>query len=200
MIGNINQYNYLFNDYIDFGVIFLARPEKEPKTELARRFREVRRILGFTERKQFAEHLGVTAGSIGTYETGISEPTASALSKYKEICGVSLDWLITGKGEMFADIAKAKAVGFKPQAIPAGVMKKLGHLAYTTYYDVQITLSPEDVAELAAELYGRLQEFIQNIYDMEEVEATLPLLKLHLKRQIEAEKTQQTTKKETKAP
>lgn len=170
----------------------MARPEKEPKTELARRFREVRRVLGLTERKQFAKHLGVTAGSIGTYETGISEPTASALFKYKEICGVSLDWLITGKGEMFADIAKAKAAAFKPQAISAGVMKKLGHLAYTTYYDLQITLSPEDVAD-----YGRLQELIQNIYDMEEVEATLPLLKLHLKRQIEAEKAQQTTTKET---
>ncbi|WP_273759690.1 helix-turn-helix domain-containing protein [Bartonella sp. ML70XJBT.G] len=175
----------------------MARPEKEPKTELARRFREVRRALGFTERKQFAEHLGVTAGSIGTYETGISEPTASALSKYKEICGVSLDWLITGTGEMFADIAKAKAAGFKPQAIPVGLMKKLGHLADTTYHDAKIILSPEDVAELAAELYGRLQELIQNIYDMEEVEATLPLLKLHLKRQIEAEKAQQTTTKET---
>ncbi|WP_034988862.1 helix-turn-helix domain-containing protein [Bartonella senegalensis] len=169
----------------------MARPEKEPKTKLARRFREVRRILGFTERKQFAEHLGITAGSIGTYEMGISEPTASALSKYKEICGVSLDWLITGNGEMFTDIAKAKAAGLKPQAIPAGVMKRLGYLAYTTYRDAQITLPPEDVAELAAELYGKLQELIHNIQDMEEVEATLPLLKLHLKRQIEAEKAHQ---------
>ncbi|GAA4659159.1 helix-turn-helix transcriptional regulator [Bartonella pachyuromydis] len=174
-----------------------ARPEKESKTELTRRFCEVLRVLGFTERKQFAKHFGVTVGSIGTYETGISEPTASALSKYKEICGVSLDWLITGKGEMFTDTDKAKAAGFKPQAIPAGVMKKLGHLVYTTYYDVQIILSPEDVAELAEKLYGKLQELIQNIYDMEEVEATLLLLKLHLKRQIEAEKAQQTTTKET---
>ncbi|ATP11788.1 hypothetical protein BHOIPH791_05300 [Bartonella henselae] len=166
----------------------MARPETEPKTELAKRFREVRRILGFTERKQFAEHLGVTAGSIGTYETGVSEPTASALSKYQEICGVSLDWLVTGNGEMFTDMAKAKAAGFKPQAIPAGLMKRLGHLAYTTYHDAKITLPPEDVAELAAGLYGKLQELIHNINDMEEVEATLPLLKLHLKRQIEVEK------------
>ncbi len=189
---NINQYNY-----IDFGVIFLARPEAEPKTELAKRFREVRRILGFAERKQFAEHLGVTAGSIGTYETGISEPTASALSKYQEICGVSLDWLVTGNGEMFIDIAKAKASGFKPQAIPAGLMKKLGGIAYTTYRDANIKLPPEDIAELAAELYGKLQELIQNINDMEEVEATFPLLKLHLKRQIEVEKAHLTTTQDT---
>ncbi|EJF79374.1 Helix-turn-helix domain [Candidatus Bartonella washoeensis] len=178
---------------VDFGVIFWARPEAELKTELAERFREVRRILGFTERKQFAEHLGVTAGSIGTYETGISEPTASVLSKYQEICGISLDWLVTGNGEMFTDMTKAKASGFKPQAIPARLMKKLGHLVYTTYYDAKITLPPEDVAECAARLYGKLQELIQNLNDIEEVEATLPLLKLHLKRHIEAEKAQCTT-------
>ncbi|WP_144753061.1 helix-turn-helix domain-containing protein [Bartonella saheliensis] len=166
----------------------MARPEAKPKTELAKRFREVRHALGFTERKQFAEHLGVTAGSIGTYETGISEPTASALSKYQEICGVSLDWLVTGHGEMFSDMAKAKAAGLKLQAIPAGLMKKLGHLVYTTYHGANITLSPEDVAELAAELYGKLQELIQKLNDMEEVEATLPLLTLYLKRKIEAEK------------
>ncbi|WP_273717533.1 MULTISPECIES: helix-turn-helix domain-containing protein [Bartonella] len=171
----------------------MARPEAKPKTELAKRFREVRRALGFTERKQFAEHLGITAGSIGTYETGISEPTASALSKYQEICGVSLDWLVTGNGEMFSDMAKAKAAGFKPQAIPTGLMKKLGHLAYITYHDAKINLPPEDVAELAAELYGKLQEFIQDINDMEEVEATMPLLKLHLKRKIEIEKAHQAT-------
>ncbi len=175
----------------------MARPEAEPKTELAKRFREVRRALGFTERKQFAEHLGVTAGSIGTYENGISEPTASALSKYQEICGISLDWLVTGNGEMFMDIAKAKACGFKPQGIPSGLMKKLGHLVYTAYHDAQRELPPEDIAELAAELYGKLQELIQNIHDMEEVEATFPLLKLHLKRQIESKKAHRATPQDT---
>ncbi|WP_208432185.1 helix-turn-helix domain-containing protein [Bartonella doshiae] len=166
----------------------MARPEAEPKTELAKRFREVRRILGFTERKQFAKHLGITAGSIGTYETGISEPTASVLSKYQEVCGVSLDWLVTGNGEMFSDMAKAKSSGFKAPTIPTGLMKKLGRIAYTTYRDANIKLPPEDIAELAAELYRKLQELVQDINDMEEVEATFPLLKIHLKRQIEAEK------------
>ncbi|PIT70426.1 helix-turn-helix domain-containing protein [Bartonella tribocorum] len=167
----------------------MARPEVKPKTELAKRFRKVRHALGFTERKQFAEHIGITAGSIGTYEIGISEPTASALSKYQEICGVSLDWLVTGNDEMFSDMAKAKAAGLKPQGIPVGLMKKLGHLAYTTYHDAKIDMPPEDIAELAAELYGKQQELIQNLNDMEEVEATMPLLKLYLKRKIEVEKT-----------
>ncbi|WP_208434876.1 transcriptional regulator, partial [Bartonella taylorii] len=123
----------------------------------------------------------------GTYEIGISEPTASALSKYQEICGISLDWLVTGNGEIFMDMAKAKAACFKAPILPSGLMKKLGRIAYTTYHDANIKLPPEDIAELAAELYGKLQELVQNINDTEEVELTLPLLKLHLKRQIEAE-------------
>ncbi|WP_455476136.1 helix-turn-helix domain-containing protein [Bartonella sp. B17] len=175
----------------------MARPEAEPKTELAKRFREVRRVLGFAERKQFANHLGITAGSIGTYETGISEPTASALSKYKEICGVSLDWLVTGEGEMFMDMTKAQAAGFKAPILPSGLMKKLARIAYTTYRDAKIKLPPEDIAEIAAELYGKLQELVQNINDMEEVELILPLLKLHLKRQIETQKAHLETTQNT---
>ncbi|WP_455466721.1 helix-turn-helix domain-containing protein [Bartonella sp. B39] len=175
----------------------MARPEAEPKTELAKRFREVRRVLGFAERKKFAEHLGITAASIGTYEIGISEPTASALSKYQEICGISLDWLVTGEGEMFSDMAKAKAAGFKAPTIPSGLMKKLGRIAYTTYRDAKIKLPPEDIAELAAELCIKLQELVQNINDMEEVEATFPLLKLHLKRQIETERAHLETTQNT---
>lgn len=86
------------------------------------------------------------------------------------------------------DMVKAKAAGFKAPTIPTGLMQKLGRIAYTTYRDAKIKLPPEDIAELAAELYRKLQELVQNINDMEEIELTLPLLKLHLKRQIEAER------------
>ncbi|WP_019220010.1 helix-turn-helix domain-containing protein [Bartonella florencae] len=168
----------------------MARPEKEPKTELAKRLRKVRSLLGFKECKQFAKHFDISETTMRNYETGLREPPASILRVYKNRCGISLDWLVTGEGEMFTDAAKAS--GFKSQTIPAGLMKKLGHLAYTTYHDANTTLFPEDVAELAAELYGKLQELIENLNDMEEAEATLPLLKLHLKRKIEAEEAHKT--------
>ncbi|GAA5097214.1 hypothetical protein GCM10023260_06890 [Bartonella acomydis] len=45
---------------------------------------------------------------------------------------------------------------------------------------------------MSGRVYGKLQQFIQNLNDMEEVEATLPLLKLHLKCKIEAEKAHKT--------
>ncbi|WP_208436678.1 helix-turn-helix domain-containing protein [Bartonella tribocorum] len=166
----------------------MARSEKEPKTELAKRLCEVRLALGFTQRKQFADHLVVPESTMYNYETGLREPPSSMLIIYKNICGIDVNWLLTGEGEMFSDMAKAKAAGFKAPTIPTGLMKKLGRIAYTTYRDAKIKLPPEDIAELAAELYKKLQELVQNINDMEEVEATFPLLKIHLKRQIEAEK------------
>ncbi|WP_375613733.1 MULTISPECIES: helix-turn-helix domain-containing protein [unclassified Bartonella] len=164
----------------------MARPELEPKTELAKRLREIRHTLGFTERKQFARHFEIPETTMRNYETGLREPPASILRIYKDRCGISLDWLVTGEGEMFSDMVKAKAAGFKAPTIPAGLMKKLGRIAYTTYRDANIKIPPEDIAELAAELYRKLQELVQDINDTEEVELILPLLKLHLKRQIEA--------------
>ncbi|WP_375621668.1 helix-turn-helix domain-containing protein [Bartonella sp. AA97HXZ] len=171
----------------------MARPKKEPKTELAKRLCEVRRALGFTERKQFAEHLAAPESTMCNYETGLREPPVSMLVIYKNVCGISVEWLATGEGEMFSDMAKAKAAGFKAPTIPAGLMKKLGRIAYTTYRDANIKIPPEDIAELAAELYGKLQELVQDINDTEEVELILPLLKLHLKRQIEAENAHSET-------
>ncbi|WP_455466575.1 helix-turn-helix domain-containing protein [Bartonella sp. B39] len=173
----------------------MGRPKKEPKTELAKRLREVRLALGFVERKQFADHLAVPESTMSNYETGLREPPISMLIIYKNICGVSVEWLATGEGEMFTDVTKV--TDLEAPTIPAGLMKKLGRIAYTTYRDTKIKLPPEDIAEIAAELYGKLQELAQNINDTEEVELTLPLLKLHLKRQIEAERAHITTTQNT---
>ncbi len=128
----------------------MARPEKEPTTELAKRLREIRHTFGFTERKQFAKYFDIPETTMRNYETGLREPPASIMRIYKDRCGISLDWLVTGEGEMFSDMAKAKAAGFKAPTIPAGLMKKLGRIAYTTYRDAKIKLPPEDIAELAA--------------------------------------------------
>ncbi|WP_455465990.1 helix-turn-helix domain-containing protein [Bartonella sp. B39] len=175
----------------------MAISEKKPKTELAKRLCEIRFALGFTQRKQFADHLTVPESTMYNYETGLREPPSSMLVIYKNICGIDVNWLLTGEGEMFSDMAKAKAAGFKAPILPSGLMKKLGRIAYTTYRDAKIKLPPEDIAEIAAELYGKLQELVQNINDMEEVEATFPLLKLHLKRQIEAERAHLTATQNT---
>ncbi|WP_375701718.1 helix-turn-helix transcriptional regulator [Bartonella sp. AA89HNZF] len=175
----------------------MARPDSEPKTPLAKRLRDIRKMLGNEERGAFAKTLDLAKGTLANYELGVNEPPASIVIAYHKIYGVDFHWLLTGEGEMFTDMAKAKAAGFKAPTIPAGLMKKLGRIAYTTYRDANIKLPPEDIAELAAELYKKLQELVQDINDMEEVEATFPLLKIHLKRQIEAERVHLETTQNT---
>ncbi|WP_039951878.1 helix-turn-helix domain-containing protein [Candidatus Bartonella washoeensis] len=174
----------------------MAKKEIEPKTEQAKRLRLIRESLELN-RDQIATRLGINKAIYDHAERGTTFPNVEFLTALSQQLKVNLAWLVTGNGEMFTDMTKAKASGFKPQAIPAGLMKKLGHLVYTTYNDAKITLPPEDVAECAAGLYGKLQELVQNINDIEEVEAAFPLLKLHLKRQIDAERAHLATTQET---
>jgi transcriptional regulator with XRE-family HTH domain len=39
------------------------------------------------------EEIGISCGQISKYENNISEPTLTALNKYKKYFGVSLDYL-----------------------------------------------------------------------------------------------------------
>ncbi len=174
----------------------LAKKEIEPKTEQAKRLRLIRKSLQL-HRDQIAVRLGINKAIYDHAERGTTFPNVEFLAALSQKLKVNLTWLITGEGEMFTNAGKAKACGFKPQGIPAGLMKKLGCLVYTAYHDAQRELPPEDIVELAAELYGKLQDIVQNINDIEEVEATFSLLKLHLKRQIEAEKAHRETSQDT---
>jgi len=79
----------------------LARTTAKPKTPLARRLCEARLALGFKERKLFAHYLGLLPETLGNYETGSNEPRASVLLLYHTQYNIALDWLLTGKGDMF---------------------------------------------------------------------------------------------------
>nr|WP_275064652.1 helix-turn-helix transcriptional regulator [Bartonella sp. MM73XJBT] len=148
-------------------------------------------------RDQIATRLGIKKAIYDHAERGTTFPNVEFLTALSQQLNVNLTWLVAGEGEMFTDVAKAKTADFKTPTIPAGLMKKLGRIAYTTYRDAKIKLPPEDIAELAAELYKKLQELVQDINDTEEIELTLPLLKLHLKRQIEAERAHLETTQNT---
>lgn len=91
----------------------MARPEIEPKTELAARLREIRRVLGDPERKTIAPKLGISKNALASYERGENDPSAPTLSAYVKLFGVSADWLLTGHGKMFgsADDTLHKAGG-----------------------------------------------------------------------------------------
>lgn len=83
----------------------MARPEIPSKTALGTRLRELRRKLGDPERDVFAAQLGVSKTTLGNYEKGDSEPTASVLDSYRHNFGANVLWILTGEGHMFSESA-----------------------------------------------------------------------------------------------
>lgn len=64
--------------------------------------RIIRKQFGDPERDEFAARLGVSKNTLASYERGETEPTASVLATYSSTLGININWLVTGKGEMFA--------------------------------------------------------------------------------------------------
>lgn len=79
----------------------MPRPEKEPKTDLAKRLREIRRATGNLSRDDFADALGISRNTLAFYERGDNEPAATTLLAYVRLYNVSSRWLLLGEGGMF---------------------------------------------------------------------------------------------------
>lgn len=73
----------------------MARPLK-PETPFAARLVDARLPM---ERVDFASCLGVPVGTLANWERGRTFPPPDILTKMAEILDVSLDWLISGRGE-----------------------------------------------------------------------------------------------------
>ncbi|MDZ5650651.1 helix-turn-helix transcriptional regulator [Nitrospirillum sp. BR 11828] len=74
----------------------MARPLK-PKTPFAERLIRARGAMG---RNEAASRLKTHPVTLGSYERGVALPTVEVLIAMREVYGVSLDWLISGTGEM----------------------------------------------------------------------------------------------------
>jgi transcriptional regulator with XRE-family HTH domain len=162
----------------------LARPENEPETPLGYRLREVRRHFGVEQRELFAISLGVSKDALAMYERGKNVPTATVLAAYREKYGVSLEWLVTGEGNMFANPPKAR-IPEAPSVDPE-IMKKLSRIVIRAYDDANanIKLRPEDVVAKTAELHNELVKRVDDLTDKDEVEAVFPQLEVRLKKQL----------------
>ncbi|MHC5306972.1 helix-turn-helix domain-containing protein [Bartonella sp. LJL80] len=79
----------------------MARLEIGAKTPLGSRLRDVRKTLGDIDRSVFAEKLNISKSGLAHYERGERSPDASVLLSYLTVFGIDINWLLTGKGEMF---------------------------------------------------------------------------------------------------
>lgn len=157
----------------------MARPENEPETPLARRLRDVRRHFGVENREAFAGTVGVSKDALAMYERGKNVPTATVLAAYRERYGVSMDWLITGAGEMFADPSKARTT-----RIDAELMERLHDRVASIFHELGQKPPARRIAREATNLYNELAKAVPDLTDTEMIDVTLPRLALDFKRRI----------------
>lgn len=69
----------------------------DEKRAAGHRLRTVRERAGLS-REELAARVGVHAGSIARWETGGAAPHAYTLERIAELCGVTAEWIRTGRG------------------------------------------------------------------------------------------------------
>lgn len=166
----------------------MARPELPPKTDLARRLREVRRALGDPERGALALTIGLSKTTLASYERGESEPTASALAAYQREFGVNISWLLTGEGEMFSDPSKRPAgmAAASAPAIDPELFRAVGRLVLKVYKEEGIKLPPDALLDEQAGAYNALVARAEDQRDAAELTALLPWLETRLRKNLAA--------------
>lgn len=91
-----------------------------PAIDLGPRIR-IARVNAHLDQLQLGQAVGVARNSISNWETGRSEPSASAFVRLARVLGVSLDWLAAGvhddgpaSGASGAIVRVARPEGFEP--------------------------------------------------------------------------------------
>ncbi|MCY1706461.1 helix-turn-helix domain-containing protein [Pannonibacter sp. SL95] len=163
----------------------MARPENEPKTPLARRLREIRRLINDMDRADFAETLGISLGALAYYERGDRTPDADVLLRYRLNFNANVDWLLTGQGDVFSDASMAKA-NAAPAQINKDVFKHVGRLVLQLHKEEGIRLPPDAVLEAQSNAYNDLLARAEDPRDTAELTALLPWLEARLRKALKA--------------
>lgn len=127
----------------------MARKPK-PRTPVAERLVAVREHCG-ESRDQFAERVGWNASTLGNYEQGKNFPDPEFLTKLQDL-GFSLDWVITGHGEM-----RLGGEAAPTPATPALDGKLMGRITdgiVSVYKAANAGLPPQFLGQRAAQVYA----------------------------------------------
>ncbi len=79
---------------------FYARDNMDMNIETGNRIKSLRVEKGWSQ-DELGKKLNLDQGTISKMERGESEPTSKTLRMLKEIFGVTIDWIITGKGPKY---------------------------------------------------------------------------------------------------
>jgi len=70
-------------------------------TEFALRIAKFKEVLGINNQSAFAKNLDISRTTLIGYEDGTVAPSTGFLLKICQIYNVNINWLLTGKGDMF---------------------------------------------------------------------------------------------------
>lgn len=79
-------------------------------TDIGTRIAEARAAAGLS-RRDLSEHLGVRLATVSRWETGRSTPRPNRMNTISGLLGVSLSWLLMGRGETAPDGTDIESIG-----------------------------------------------------------------------------------------
>lgn len=146
-------------------------------TNILDRLKVLRTHWGISQ-VEMSKRMGVTHRSYQNYETGGHQPKARDLAGLADF-GVSLDWLLTGRGEMFG--ARPEGLDIPTaQAIDADIMARVMDGVAGVFRQLNQTARPSDLGRFAAEIYPD----VADIADEAELRGALTVLLRHLRERL----------------
>lgn len=142
------------------------------KTEgIGTRIRDIRKRAGLTQ-GVLGERLGVTASSVSSYESGEYTPSPDCLVAIAKIGGVSLDWLLTGQGEIRTGVINETLESYAPTKIDEESEEWRRSRALPSEFEMNIL---DMLRSIGTKERRRIVRFIQNAYQDEIDESNTPV-------------------------
>ena len=101
---------------------------------------------------ELSRRTGIPRRTLENYLTG-REPQTSRIAQIAEAAGVSLDWLITGKGDMRIS---PSSVPITPISVDGELLGRINDVIMRTYKEMGVALAAIDLGRLAATHYARI--------------------------------------------
>lgn len=117
----------------------------------------IRHLRGNLSQAEFAANLGVNKELIGKYERGLNTPGGDILKKMREVTGVSLNWLLTGDGDVFVQSVESRSSQYQ------NVDKVILELCIERVEDISSRLGRRFSSKKKAQLIAAVYELATNI-------------------------------------
>lgn len=119
------------------------------------RIRELRKSLHLTQ-SGFGERLGMKSGVIRNWEYNMTVPSEPQIDLICTVYNVNREWLVSGEGEMLADMSREEKIG----RLIADILDDSPESFRRRVFEILVDLDADgwkklqDAAELLADKYG----------------------------------------------